>query len=136
MRFALSDEQQQFAAGLHEVLGRPATWPELVKLGVTELMDPQSGAGPVDLVVAFEELGHHAVPGPIIESIAVAPVLGLATGDIVATLSFPPHVRYALDADTADLVLAVDGDSVWVAEPTGPALSSVDPSRRLFATKP
>jgi hypothetical protein len=129
MRFALTDEQRQFAATLHEALSRSTKWPDL---GLTELL--KSGAGPVDLVVAFEELGHHAIPGPTIESIAVIPTLGVGEG--VATLSFPPHVPYALDADSADEVLTVIGDAVWVAEPAGPALSSVDPSRRLFETNP
>jgi len=150
MRFALSNEQRQFAATLHTVLDRSTKWRDLAELGVTALAVPEHagglGASPVDLVVAFEELGHHAVPGPLVESIAVVPTLlagfgddrlpAMARGDLVATLSFPPQLRYALDADTAELVLAVDGDSVWVAEPTGPALSSVDPSRRLFDTKP
>jgi alkylation response protein AidB-like acyl-CoA dehydrogenase len=160
MRFALSDEQRQFAASLHELLSRSVKWADLADIGVTALAVPESqgglGADAVDLVVAFEELGHHAIPGPITESIAVVPaLLGgrecvtvlerhyaltvpqlLASGDLVATLAFPPHVPYALDADTADLVLAIAGDSIWVAEPIGPALSSVDPSRRLFATKP
>ena len=130
MRFALTDEQRQFAASLHDALSHSAKWPDL---GLTDLLE--SGAGLVDLVVAFEELGHHAVPGPTIESIAVLPTLGFGT-DQVGTLSFPPHVPYALDADAAELVLTVEGDSVWVAEAVGPALSSVDPSRRLFATKP
>lgn len=133
MRFALTDEQRQFAATLHEVLSRSAKWRDLTELGVTGLLE--SSANPADLVVAFEELGHHAVAGPTIESIAVVPTL-LGSGDVVATLSFPPHVPYALDADSAELVLTVTGDSVWVAEPVGPALPSVDPSRRLFATKP
>lgn len=150
MRFALNDEQRQFAASLHTVLDRSAKWSDLAGLGVTALAVPEHagglGAGPVELVVAFEELGHHAVPGPLVESCAAVPTLlagldddrlpGLASGDVVATLSFPPFLPYALDAGTADLVLAVDGDSVWVAEPTGPVLSSVDPSRRLFETKP
>src|SRR5262249_4256708 len=59
----------------------------------------------------------------------------LGSTDPVATLSFPPHVPYALDADSADLVLTVIGDSVWLAEP-GRLLSSVDPMRRLFETNP
>lgn len=144
MRFVPSDEQRQFAASLHELLdARPPKWSELAEIGVTALGVPESGAGPVDLVVAFEELGHHAVPGPLAESIAVAPVLlagddrlpRLASGDLVATVSFPPFQPFAVDAGTADLVLTVDGDEVWVAEPTG-ELSSVDLSRRLFEVAP
>ena len=38
------------------------------------------GASPLDLVAACEELGHHAVPGPVAESLAAVPALlaGLA----------------------------------------------------------
>ncbi|HEV2783403.1 MAG TPA: acyl-CoA dehydrogenase family protein [Actinophytocola sp.] len=151
MRFALTAEQRQFAASLHDALARPPGWHELAELGVTALAVPDDrgglGAAPVDLVVAFEELGHHAVPGPLVESLAAVPTLlarlddrkwlpAMASGDLVATMTCPPHVPYAVDADTADLVLAVAPDSVRLAEPTGPALSSVDPNRRLFAVVP
>jgi alkylation response protein AidB-like acyl-CoA dehydrogenase len=154
MRFALTAEQRQFGASLHELLGRvpgEKAWPELADLGVPALAVPADrgglGAEPIDLVVAFEELGHHAVPGPLIESMAAVPTLlaglgderwlpALASGELVAALAFPPHLPYAVDADTAGLVLAVDKDTVRLAEPTGAALSSVDAGRRLFATEP
>ena len=59
-------------------------WPRLAGAGVTALAVPERcgglGASPADLVVACEELGHHAVPGPVAESLAAVPVLlsGLA----------------------------------------------------------
>ena len=102
MRLALSDEQRQFGASLHELLadaGVPAAarawaagdpspglviWRALANAGVTALAVPESGGGLgaslVDVVVACEELGHHPVPGPIAESVAAVPALlaGLA----------------------------------------------------------
>lgn len=97
MRFALSGEQRQFGASVHELLadaGVPAAarawaagdqsaglgiWRALAKAGVTALAVPEPyggvGASPVDLVVACEELGHHPVPGPIAESVAAIPAL-------------------------------------------------------------
>jgi alkylation response protein AidB-like acyl-CoA dehydrogenase len=97
MRFALSDEQRQFGASLHEMLADAdvqaaarawaagdhspglAIWRALAKAGVTGLAVPEScgglGASPVDVVVACEELGHHPVPGPIAESVAAVPAL-------------------------------------------------------------
>ena len=49
-----------------------AAWRRLADLGVTALAVPEKqgglGASPLDLVVACEELGHHAVPGPAAES--------------------------------------------------------------------
>jgi hypothetical protein len=115
---ARSGEQAQFAASLHDMLadaGVPAAargwaagdhapglavWRALAALGVTALAVPERdgglGAGFADLVVACEELGHHAVPGPVAESVAAVPVLLTAlpadaalpadvTGDLAAT---------------------------------------------------
>ncbi len=97
MNLALSAEQQQFAASLHEMLaaaGVPAAarswaagdrkpgleiWHSLAEVGVTGLLVPPQhgglGADPADLVIACEEIGHHAVPGPAAESLAAVPVL-------------------------------------------------------------
>jgi alkylation response protein AidB-like acyl-CoA dehydrogenase len=97
MMLALSGEQQQFAASLHELLaaaGGPAAarswaagdrkpglqiWQSLAEAGVTALMVSAGGGGlgatPADLVIAGEEIGHHAIPGPVAESVAAVPVL-------------------------------------------------------------
>jgi alkylation response protein AidB-like acyl-CoA dehydrogenase len=106
MRFILSAEQTQFAATLHDLLSKadiPAAawswadgdhapgqsvWRRLSDLGVTALAVPARYGGldahPVDLVVACEELGHHALPGPVAESIAAVPtMLGAAGSDEV-----------------------------------------------------
>jgi alkylation response protein AidB-like acyl-CoA dehydrogenase len=178
MRFALSAEQSQFAKVLRESLedadvpaaarrwaaGDPepgfAVWKRLADLGVTALAVPESAGGldahPVDLVVAFEELGRSAMPGPVVESLAVAPVLlagictdqdglagqegharlaGLASGELLASVVAPPHVPLALDADVAGLVLELAEGSVRTAEPTDP-VPSIDPARRLFGVRP
>ena len=92
-----SAEQEQFGAALHELLSAAdvpgaarawaagerapgqAVWRQLAGLGVTGLAVPErhggAGASPLDLVVACQELGHHAVPGPVAESLAAVPVL-------------------------------------------------------------
>ncbi|MET9000803.1 acyl-CoA dehydrogenase family protein [Amycolatopsis sp. NPDC004169] len=158
MRFLLSPEQRQFAATLHELLGGADTaaaarawaageherglklWRALADVGVFALLVGEEhgglGAGPVDLVVACEALGYHAVPGPVAESAAVAPALltgdrltALAEGDLVATVVAPPEVPLALDADVAGVVLDLTGAEL-AAEP-GP-VRSIDPPRRLF----
>jgi alkylation response protein AidB-like acyl-CoA dehydrogenase len=118
-------------------------WATLSDLGVTALAVAEKfdgiGAHPVDLVVAAERLGYWGVPGPVAESIAVAPILladdersaGLAAGELIATVAQPPLVPRAVDADTAGLIL-VAGDGV-VSDGTAGALhESVDPARRLF----
>lgn len=161
MKFDLDQEQRDFAASIDAALaaadvptavrawadgdtapGRKV-WSQLAQLGVTALAVPERfdgiGAHPADLVVAIERLGRWCVPGPVVESIAVAPMLladddrssALASGELIATVALPPHVPRALDADTAGLVLyASDGK---VSEATaGAQHASVDPSRKLF----
>jgi alkylation response protein AidB-like acyl-CoA dehydrogenase len=162
MRFDLDAQQRDFAASIDAALaaadvpgavrawsggdtgpGRKV-WARLADLGVTALAVPERFDGldahPVDLVVAMERLGRWCVPGPITESIAVAPVLladdercaELAAGDLIATVALPPHVPRAVDADSAGLTLLADeGGKVSVARP-GEQHESVDPSRRLF----
>jgi alkylation response protein AidB-like acyl-CoA dehydrogenase len=128
-----------------------AVWRRLADLGVTALAVPEKqgglGASPLDLVVACEELGHHAVPGPVAESLAAGPVLlgalaeagpascgewlaGLAAGDLIVTLAVPPRVPFAACAEAAGLVLRAEDGVVYVAS-AGSTLRSVDPSRSL-----
>jgi alkylation response protein AidB-like acyl-CoA dehydrogenase len=165
MRFALDEQQRDFAASIDAALGAadlPAAvrawsagdvgpgrkvWEQLANLGVTALAVPEKfdgiDADPVDLVVALERLGRWCVPGPVAESIAVAPVLladdersgALASGELIATVAMPPQVPRAVDADTAGLVLLATGDGVGEATP-GQRHESVDPSRRLFDVTP
>ena len=74
--------------------------------------EEQGGLGgtAVDLVVAFEVLGHHLAVGPWIESAAYlaraldGDDLAAVAEGAVATVAVPPLVPYALDADVASLV--------------------------------
>lgn len=161
MNFEIDEQQRDFAASIDAALGAadlPAAvrawgdgdtapgrkvWAQLTDLGVTALLVPEKfdgiAAHPVDLVVALERLGKWNVPGPVAESIAVAPVLlgddervaGLASGELVATVAAPPLVPRAVDADTAGLILLAADDSVSDAS-TGEQHESVDPARKLF----
>ena len=165
MRFDLDEQQRDFAASIDAALGAadlPAAvrawaqgdtapgrkvWAQLAELGVTALMVPEKFDGieahPVDLVVATERLGRWCVPGPVTESIAVAPVLladddrsaALATGELIATVALPPQVPRAVDADSAGLILVAgrkDGAGQVSDGTAGQELESVDPSRKLF----
>lgn len=163
MRFALSREQEDFAASLDAALGdarvpdaarawaagdqQPvrALWRRLGELGATALAVPEGhgglGAGPVELVVAIEAIGRHALPGPAIESLAVLPVLlsqhetaaawlpELAEGKSIGTIALLPHVPYALDAGRADVVFSYRSGTLGLADPVGEPLPSVDPTR-------
>jgi hypothetical protein len=115
MMFTLSAEQTDFSAVLHDFL--TAGRRDLAEVGADEVTDP------VDLVVLFEELGHHAVPGPLVESLAVLPALGQSSGSV----AFPPEVPYAVAADRYFLV---EGTTLREGLPAT-EVSSVDPTRDL-----
>lgn len=161
MNFEIDEQQRDFASSIDAALGAanvPAAvrawadgdtapgrkvWNQLTELGVTALLVAEKYDGidahPVDLVVAVERLGYWAVPGPVTESIAVAPILltddersgALAAGESIATVALPPQVPYAVNADFADLVLLAQDGQVSDAD-AGTAHDSVDPARKLF----
>lgn len=99
-----------------------------------------AGAGAIEMVAAFEAVGRHAVPGPLIETYAVAPVLlggtgrdaqltRIAEGELVS-VAVTPGQPYAADAESAAVrYRLVDGElSTATIESTR---SSVDPTRTL-----
>ena len=163
----MSTAHNAFASTLHAMLGAAdvpaavrrwaggdqapglALWRRLAYLGVTALAVPEKrgglGASPADLVAAWEELGHHAVPGPAAESLAAVPALlaaldeagprgewltRLVAGDLIATLAMPPRLPFAADAEAAGLVLLAEPHAVWVGR-AGARHQSVDPARSL-----
>ncbi|HSR83210.1 MAG TPA: acyl-CoA dehydrogenase family protein [Streptosporangiaceae bacterium] len=168
MDFAVAPEHKQFAAALHDMLaaadGLAAArgwssgdrgpglkiWRALADAGVTALAVPADRGGldahPAALVMACEEIGHHAVPGPVAESLAVAPQLlaaasgpetggflaQLAAGDLIATVAAPPLAPYAADTEVAGLVLLAEPElgQISVGRPD-PGRRSVDPARTV-----
>ncbi|WP_100490084.1 acyl-CoA dehydrogenase [Mycobacteroides abscessus] len=169
MKFDLDTQQHDFAASIDAALSVAdvpaaarawaagnhgpglAVWSTLAELGVTALAVSEKydgiGAHPVDLVVALEGLGKWAVPGPVVESVAVAPVLlsshedgaepstRLASGELIATVAAPPIAPRALDADIAGLVLIADDIGVREAQ-AGAQHESIDATRRVFDVQP
>ncbi|WP_217168463.1 acyl-CoA dehydrogenase family protein [Streptomyces sp. AC512_CC834] len=167
MRFLLDAEQREFARSLDGLLASSDTpaavrswaagdhapgralWARLAEAGVFALAVPERHEGfgplPLDIAVAFTELGRHAVPGPLVETVAAAALLdrlgdpdaaaarlpGIASGKTVASLCLTALGPYALDADAADTVLVVDGDVLRVGAEPGPVQPSADPARRL-----
>ncbi|WP_374999490.1 acyl-CoA dehydrogenase family protein [Aeromicrobium sp. CTD01-1L150] len=148
MRFELTAEQTGFARSLEDLLTRTDTaganrswsdgdhrpglalWSRLAGLGVTSLA---TEATPVEVCVAFEALGRHAVPGPWIESAAFLPV-ALPDVDLsgsMATVAVPPHVPFATDADVVNQVYAV-ADARLRRATVQEQQGSVDRSRHLF----
>ena len=163
MKFELTGEQRDFAASLDALLASADTvavarswasgdhgpglklWARLADQGVPALLVPEeydgAGATPVELVLAFEALGRHAVPGPWVESAAYlatatsGDTLAAIASGAVATVAVPPHTPYALDADVAELVFAAGPDGLRTATVAAP-VASVDPTRRLFTLTP
>ncbi|MFF3543993.1 acyl-CoA dehydrogenase family protein [Streptomyces platensis] len=175
MRFLLTDEQREFAQALDGMLGASGTpaaarawaagdhqpgralWTRIARAGVFGLAVPEqhggSGLLPVELALSFVELGRHAVPGPLVETVAAAAflqrlganpeagewlpriaaggaVLSLCAGAGPYALDAAAPARYALDADAADSVLVIQGDTVSRTDTHGPVQSSLDPARR------
>jgi hypothetical protein len=143
MRFELSSDQRDFADCLDRLLTGADTvkvvrawadgdhepglklWARLAEQGVTMLA---TEAGPVEVAIAFETLGKHAVPGPWVESAAYLPVALGREVDGVATVAVPPHLPLALDADVADEVYV----GTTLVTDVGELHTSVDRTRRLF----
>ena len=160
MRFELTEEQRGFSSSLADLLKGAdvvgaarawatgdtdpglTLWRRLADQGVCGLVVPEQhgglGASPVDLCVAFEQLGRHAVPGPWAESAAYLPVAvtdpdllsALAEG-AVGTAAALPVVPRALDAHVADHVFLYDGQSLRTAT-AGTSYESIDTTRTLF----
>lgn len=147
MRFDLSQDQRDFASALDGLLtsaDAPATarawaggdhgpglalWRKLADTGVCGLL---AEGYRVEHVIAMEAIGHHAAPGPWIESaayLATCPQTSATMAEgVVATVAVPPHTPYALDADVAELVFDAALRPAAVGEP----VASIDPVRRLY----
>ncbi|MEV4379549.1 acyl-CoA dehydrogenase family protein [Streptosporangium sp. NPDC049644] len=158
MNFAFTDDQLALAATVREVLAahcparaarteRTPAWSRLAEIGLFGLLVPEEhdglGLGLLDAVLAFEETGRVALPGPVAETAVAAPVLlagdpvlgKLAAGSLRVSVRIGDQV-YSPDADLADL-LVVERDGVPYAVTPGRARLTpqpgVDRSRRLFA---
>ncbi|MET3960136.1 alkylation response protein AidB-like acyl-CoA dehydrogenase [Marmoricola sp. OAE513] len=127
MKFELTEEQTGFAEAITDLMrsadsvavarswagGDTAPgvklWGRLADLGLTALVAPEEDGGLggtlVDLVVAFEVLGHELAVGPWIESAALSPQ---TSGEMV-TAAAAPLAPYAADAQVARLLSGTAG---------------------------
>jgi alkylation response protein AidB-like acyl-CoA dehydrogenase len=98
MDFTFSEEQEQLRSAVRSFLESKApsayvrsmmdddrgvtdeVWAGLADLGVTELLNPDSGAGMVDMVVVLEEMGKLPFPGPFFSAAVLAPLAGRHLG--------------------------------------------------------
>jgi alkylation response protein AidB-like acyl-CoA dehydrogenase len=167
MRFAFTEDQRLLAETVREVLTkacppdvvraaagpdpaarRGAAWHALAEVGLLGALIPEEHGGlgltPLDTVLAFEETGRFAVPGPLVETAVAAPVLlsqddekwlpEIASGAAAVSVR-TAEMPYLLDADIADLLVVRYGTGGSVMPRAAAALTerpSVDPARRLF----
>ncbi|MFJ3901935.1 acyl-CoA dehydrogenase family protein [Streptomyces sp. NPDC090025] len=175
MRFLPTDEQRDFARSLDAMLTAAdtpavvrawaagdrgpglAVWERLGAAGVFGLAASEAYEGmgplPVELAHVFVELGRHAVPGPLVETVAATVLLAelaergepgpakrllpsLVEGRTVATLVLDEVSPYALDPDAAGAVLVVTGEELRLAAGHGALRISADPVRRLGRPAP
>ena len=161
MRFALDPEITDFAASIDSLLTRsdlpsvirawsagdtgPGTtvWGRVAETGAAALLIDEdaggAGATAVEAVVALEVLGRHAVPGPVVETVMVAPRIAAAlhgtapdiaaelAGGAPASVAVPGVSPVAPDAHVAAHLWVADDDTVV----TGEARRSVDRARTV-----
>ncbi|MFG1999455.1 acyl-CoA dehydrogenase family protein [Spirillospora sp. NPDC048911] len=157
MKFSFTEDQRLLAETVREVLDKacpPETvraageserpgpaWRALADVGLLGAHIPEEHGGlgltALDTVLAYEETGWYAVPGPVVETAVAAPLLvpperlaGIATGDLTVSVR-PACTPYLPDADIADLLVAGSA----VAPSAGMTLTPhtcVDATRKLF----
>lgn len=167
MDFLLSDIHDDLASSIDALLTKadvpavarawatgdrtPSTrvFTQLAETGVFGLMIDEehdgAGAGAVEMVVAAEQLGRHAMPGPLAETIAVAPDLlagtpaagrlaEIAAGCLVS-VAIDPWTAGAADAVAAEHIYVVEGGVLAVGEVVGNSRPSVDPTRSVSTVR-
>lgn len=137
MKFSFNEDQRLFAEGLRELLNNecpatlvrevwedgsghsPALWSHLAGMGVLAMLAPEADGGMggtfVDAILLFQELGRAAVPGPVLEHMAVAvPALSnssfgadLVSGASIGT-TWVDGSPYVAHANVANLIVGDD----------------------------
>lgn len=122
---------------------------QLADIGVFGLLIDEehggAGAGAVEMVVALEQIGRHPLAGPIVESVAVVPILlrsatesdalDAAASGRLSSAAIAPLSPRAADTDAAERVYVVDNDVLSLATVDDTA-QSVDPTRTVSTVRP
>jgi alkylation response protein AidB-like acyl-CoA dehydrogenase len=114
----------------------PTTWSRLADIGLLGILEAGSGLGVVDAAIAFEQLGSHLAPGPVLWTVLAAPLVpGAGAGtQLVAGVEASAITDRSVDvaqAADADVLLVLSDDAV-VAHRT----AELDPPKALDAFDP
>ncbi|WAZ21065.1 acyl-CoA/acyl-ACP dehydrogenase [Streptomyces cinnabarinus] len=153
MRLLPDAEQRAFVSSLDAMLGSADTpavvrewsrgehargralWGRIEEAGVFGLAVPEKYGGyglrPVELALAFVELGRYAVPGPLVETVTAAVLLAECGMTVSGMATVACGSPYALDGDAADLRLVLTPEGLFRSPGHGPVRPSLDPARRL-----
>jgi alkylation response protein AidB-like acyl-CoA dehydrogenase len=148
MQFALDPEIVDFAASIDSLLAKAdmpsvirkwndgdtapglQVWERVAETGAAALLVPEevggAGATAIEAMVALEVLGRHAVPGPVVESVMVAPRLlggmenaeetaGAVASGTFATASVPGVSPLLPDAHVSGHAWVAADDAVFTA---------------------
>jgi len=136
MIFAFTDEQRELAATLRRFLQDkspsaevrrlmatpegydPQTWAQLAgQLGLQGLAIPEkyggSGAGPVELAIACEEMGRALLCAPYFATAVLAAQALLASGDQAAAEEYLPSLA---DGSTIATLAVCEDDGAWTTD--------------------
>src|ERR1700733_14091626 len=158
VNFAFSSEQEEFRHSLRRFLADkspaaevrrlmetdagydPQVWKQLAdQLGLQGLAIPEefggSGATPVGLGLAFEEMGRALLCAPFFSTVALAAQALLAAGDEQAKREYLPRIA---DGSLLATVAVTEADGRWdlaAVQTSAPADSAAPGAYRLDGTK-
>ncbi len=135
-----------------------ALWGEISELGWPGIFIPEDsggqGLGLVELVIVMEELGFALAPTPFMSNAAAGLVLqhagtdeqrerwlpGIASGEVRGTVGVlrDGEGRLVPDADSAEVIVLLDGDSGTVVEASEASVepvSTIDSTRRFASVR-
>jgi alkylation response protein AidB-like acyl-CoA dehydrogenase len=101
---------------------RSSLWEPLARLGVLALATPEGGGGAAEVAIASAVLGSFGFPGPLVATVLAGQLLhdgrrrSVLDGAALCALGPAAPVPWA---PLAVVLLDLDGDEVWLAEPAG-----------------
>jgi alkylation response protein AidB-like acyl-CoA dehydrogenase len=107
-------------------------WQAMAKLGLLGLLVGEDGLGLVEATIAFEQLGSHLVPGPVLWTALAAAVLPeAATGEVLVggidATAIADRVALVEHGAEVDRVLILGADGVRVLNTESLTIDQLDP---------